>query len=179
MKTEVQFMVPKTMLIVMLFTFYLVQSIYSKMDSNLSPTITQPSDVFNIILSLSIMCLSGIYIFWILFAIIRSFEERIDDSKKQFLFRYYAIFTFIIVVTHITLVTYSDLLQIRDYSIKLLSVAFINFYSVNSLVMQLPVTRENELTTSGIRLDEDNDVIVFEEDKNGSINIEQIINIKQ
>ncbi|BFU24069.1 hypothetical protein EHI8A_108860 [Entamoeba histolytica HM-1:IMSS-B] len=157
-RTSIRFYLPRGLLCGLLFSLILASFMYNKTRKIYSPTMTGSHDVFNVIISLGIMGLLIIYLFWLIFSIIRSFSEVRKLGSAGYRVQVYGIFTIFILLFYVSLLLSVFFMGYRNNAaVSLTTIAFVNFYCMVLTILYLPsnVVDQKEERAKIVKLDDD------------------------
>ena len=157
-RRTLRFYLPRGLLCGLLFIFILASFMYNKTRKIYSPTMTGSDDIVNIILSIGIMVLLGLYLFWLIFSIIRSFSEVKKLGTTGYRVKVYGLFTICVIMLYISLLLAAFFMGYRNNAaVSLTTIAFVNFYCMVLAILYLPSNAlESETQRAKIvKLDDD------------------------
>ena len=167
-RTTVRFYLPRALLCGLLFTLILISFMYNKTRKIYSPTMTGSDDVVNILISIGIMALLIIYIFWLIFSIIRSFSEVKKLGTTGYRVQVYGLFTIFVILLYISLLLSAFFMGYRNNAaVSLTTIAYVNFYCMVLAILYLPANAVDIQPQRAqiVKLDEDD---IFELKVDGS-----------
>ncbi|KAL7717685.1 Transmembrane protein [Entamoeba marina] len=158
-RSTFRFYFPRAILCCVLFALILLSFLYNKTRKIYSPTVTGSNDIFNVICSTSIVVVLGIYLFWLIFSIIRSFSEVRKLGSAGYRVRVYGLFTIIIVLLYVSLLSSAFYMGYRNNAVVgLATIAYVNWYCLILSVLYLPsaaVKKDLESRSTIVKLDEE------------------------
>ncbi|ELP94488.1 transmembrane protein, putative [Entamoeba invadens IP1] len=144
-RMTLKFYVPRALLCGLLFVFILINFMYNKTRKIYSPTMTGSKDPVNIVVSLGIMILLVIYLFWLVFSIIRSFSEVRKLGTTGYRVQVYGLFTIFILLLYVSLLLSVFFMGYRNNAVvSLTTIAFVNFYCMVLAILYLPSSSGDE-----------------------------------
>ena len=163
-RTASNFYTPRFVLCGLLFGLLLSHSIYNNTNAVFSPTLTGLNDTVNVILSLSILLLLGIYIIWLIFSIIRSFSEIRKLGVVGHKVRVYGLFTVFAIGGYLVMLVVASFQgSLNNSFVVLVTVAYLNIYCTIISVLYLPSRVLDTLKTLHTIVELDDEVLELPE----------------
>lgn len=153
-----RFYFPRALLCLTLFSLILASFMYNKTRKVYSPTMKGTNDVVNVIISISIMVLLGIYLFWLFFSIIRSLSEVRKLGTAGYRVKIYGLFTIVVLILYVVLLLIAFFKGYRNNAaVSLTTIAYVNFYCMVLTILYLPSSSQEQKVERAkiVKLDED------------------------
>ncbi|EMD43107.1 transmembrane protein [Entamoeba histolytica HM-3:IMSS] len=170
-------------LIVLLIGSFLV-NLYLYNAENSDPVIVMMKDPINATMAILTGLLSLIYLFWLMFAIIRSFSEARKLGEKGQRIKMYGTFTIIAIFIFFVLLLSDYFIGYRsNAAVYLTLIAYVNIYAVVLMIFYLPSTknqnewnnRRREIVLDDVKVtqydDDDNELVVEENNEKNEAEI--------
>ncbi|BFU25157.1 hypothetical protein EHI8A_049280 [Entamoeba histolytica HM-1:IMSS-B] len=176
-----RFILPRALLLLTLFMLVFTELMYNRTTPNYSITLKGIDDPANVVLSILILGIIVIYIFWLVFGIIRTYSESRKLGPVSLRLKYYGGFTICVIILYLCLLIAANFMGYHNNaSITLTTLAYVNLYVMTLTILYLPVEMNNvpgnrvNLQNNVIHLDEeiksgDDDLIVVDDEKGNDL----------
>ena len=173
-RTFFRFYFPRCLLVIILYAFLVNVYIYNSEKSD--PIMVMLHDTVNLVMVIITAIITVIYLFWLVFAIIRSFSEARKLGEIGHRIKSYGLFTIMAIILLFMLILSDYFIGYKsNQGIYLTLIAYVNIYAIILMVFYLPSNRENtewntkrkEIVLDEMRVteyDDDDNALIIEDD---------------
>ncbi|KAL7715461.1 Wntless-like transmembrane domain-containing protein [Entamoeba marina] len=180
-RTSFKFIAPRASLLLLLFLAFITQLLYDHTSPTYTADLHGMNDWINITLTTMVAALCVIYLFWLIFSVIRTYSEiKKLGSEVAVRFKFYSIFTLCVIVLYVGLLAMAGFMGYHNNAVvSLETIAYVNLYVMVLSILYLPAELDNNVmqveNTQIIKLDVEEakeEMIVFDDEFNDEVIID-------